>query len=502
MTGSTRSLQEDHALSHTSFPHSFNIVFFGGSGDLVTRKLLPSLYQCHRNELLVGHCTIHCLGLESYTQAEFVNFAEEKARQFIPAAEWDDAVWASFSHWLVYDKLDATRPEDYAILHERLSPAEVNVFYLSTASFLFAPICENLAREGLNGSSTRVVLEKPMGHDLASSNAIAVEVSRYFLENQIYRIDHYLGKESVQNLIALRFGNTLFEPLWRREWIRNVQITIAEDFGIGTRSGFYDQAGALRDMVQNHLLQLLCFVAMEPPSSLKSGAVRDEKLKVLESLAEFSREDVLTKTVRGQYRAGVSRGQPVPGYLEENGIQADSTTETFVAIKAEIENWRWAGVPFYLRTGKRMPDRLAEIVINFRDVPHPIFPMTNGNTANARLEIRLQPDEYIRLYFYAKPPGDTMELQQVYLDLNFAEQFKVRRPEGGYERLLLDVIRGNQALFVRQDEQEQAWRWVEPILNAWASDAVGPEPYAAGSWGPTAASKLISNDGFCWHEDA
>lgn len=490
-------------MSQSSFPHSFNIVFFGGSGDLVTRKLLPSLYQCHKNNLLVGQGSIHCLGLEDYSQTEFVNFAREKARQFISSEEWDDAVWASFSRWLAYDRLDATQPEGYGVLQERLShtQAEVNVFYLSTASFLFAPICENLARAGLIGANARVVLEKPMGHDLASSNEIAGAVSRYFQENQIYRIDHYLGKESVQNLIALRFGNTLFEPLWRREWIRNVQITIAEEVGIGTRSGFYDQAGALRDMVQNHLLQLLCFVAMEPPSSLKSSAVRDEKLKVLESLVEFSREDVYAKTVRGQYRAGISGGQPVGGYLDENDIPADSKTETFVAIKAEIANWRWAGVPFYLRTGKRMPDRLAEIVINFRDVPHPIFPMTNGNAAHARLEIRLQPDEYIRLYFNAKPPGDTMELQQVYLDLNFAEKFKVRRPEGGYERLLLDVIRGNQALFVRQDEQEQAWRWVEPILNTWAADSGGPKIYTAGTWGPAAASALLSKDGFCWHEE-
>lgn len=489
-------------MNQSSFPLSFNLVFFGGSGDLVTRKLLPALYQCHKNDLLTGQGSIYCLGLESYSLSEFVDFAEQKARQFIPAQEWDDAIWESFSRLLAYDKLDATRPDDYDALHARLSQnqAEVNVFYLSTASFLFAPICENLARKRLNGSNSRVVLEKPLGHDLASSNAITEEVSRYFLENQIYRIDHYLGKESVQNLMALRFGNTLFEPLWRREWIRNVQITIAEQVGIGTRSGFYDKAGALRDMVQNHLVQLLCFVAMEPPSSLKSNAVRDEKLKVLESLVEFSRDDVFAKTVRGQYRAGVSGGQAVVGYLEEEGIPADSKTETFVAIKAEIANWRWAGVPFYLRTGKRMHERLAEIVINFRDVPHPIFPMTNGKTAHARLEIRLQPDEYIRLYLNVKPPGDTMELQQVYLDLNFANKFKVR-PEGGYERLLLDVIRGNQALFVRQDELEQAWRWVEPILNAWATDSAGPKAYTAGTWGPSAASNMISRDGFCWHEE-
>lgn len=495
---------ENQAVNLLPFPKSFNLVFFGGSGDLVTRKLLPAMYLCHKHGQLVEPGRIYCLGLEDYTQDKFLAIVEDKARQYLPKDQWDGGVWAEFRTRLAYDRLNALHAEDYAALSEKLaqSPAEVNVFYLSTAPSLFSAICDNLARQGLNGPNDRVVLEKPLGHDLASSEAITVEVGRNFQERQIYRIDHYLGKESVQNLMALRFGNSLFEPLWRREWIRNVQITIAEEVGIGTRAGFYDQAGALRDMVQNHLLQLLCFVAMEPPSSLKSGAVRDEKLKVLESLTQFSKEDVHAKTVRGQYRAGASAGLPVVGYTDEQGIPADSKTETFVAVKAEIANWRWAGVPFYLRTGKRMPERLAEIVINFREVPHQIFPLTAGaNTPPSKLEIRLQPDEYIRLFLYAKLPGDTAELQRVYLDLNFAEQFKVRRPEGGYERLLLDVIRGNQSLFVRHDELQQAWRWVEPILNAWASDPNGPKPYTAGSWGPAASSALLSRDGFCWHEE-
>ncbi|MBM3203600.1 glucose-6-phosphate dehydrogenase (NADP(+)), partial [Candidatus Woesearchaeota archaeon] len=271
--------------------------------------------------------------------------------------------------------------------------------------------------------------------------------------------------------------------------------------GIGTRGGFYEGTGALRDMVQNHLLQLLCFVAMEPPSSLDSEAVRDEKIKVLQCLVPFAREDVMSKTVRGQYRSGAIGGQPVVGYLDEQGIPQDSRTETFVAIKAEIANWRWAGVPFYLRTGKRLPDRVAEIVINFHEVPHQIFPLSAGASPTpCKLEIRLQPNEYIRLYFYVKTPGDKMELQQVYLDLDFAAHFKVRREEA-YERLLLDIIRGNQALFVRQDELEQAWRWVEPILDTWESDRSGPKQYTAGTWGPSASSALLLQDGFRWHEE-
>ncbi|HYE35105.1 glucose-6-phosphate dehydrogenase [Methylocaldum sp.] len=490
-------------MSQLPFPESFNLVFFGGTGDLVTRKLLPAMYQCHKNGQLVESGRLYCLGRQNYTRDEYLAIVEDKARQFVPKADWDDDVWTAFSERLSYDKIDAERPDEYELLKQRLadSPAEVTVFFLSVAPSLFAVICTNLARQGLNGPNCRVVLEKPLGHDLASSNAITAEVGKHYQERQVYRIDHYLGKESVQNLMALRFGNALFEPLWRRMWISNVQITIAEDVGIGSRGGFYDGTGALRDMVQNHLLQLLCFVAMEPPASLDSDAIRNEKLKVLECLVPFTEEDVHAKTVRGQYRAGVSGGHPVAGYLEEKNIPADSKTETFVAIKAEIANWRWAGVPFYLFTGKRLPTRLAEIVIHFHDVPHHIFPLpSSGSRAPSKLVIRLQPDEYIRLYLNAKAPGNSMELQPVSLDLDFAGKFKTRRAEG-YERLLLDTIRGNQALFVRQDELELAWRWVEPVLNTWASDPSGPKPYAAGTWGPSASSALLSRDGFGWHDE-
>ncbi|HWO99858.1 MAG TPA: glucose-6-phosphate dehydrogenase [Methylococcus sp.] len=490
-------------MNQLPFPPSFNLVFFGGTGDLVTRKLLPAMYQCHKDGQLVDAGRLICLGLEDYSQDRYLSLAADKVRQFLPPADWDDGVWDAFCSRITYLKLDARQADDYRQLKELLgkSPAEVNVFYLSVPPSLFSTICNNLARQGLNACNCRVVLEKPLGHDLASSNAITAEVAQHFQEQQVYRIDHYLGKESVQNLMALRFGNPLFEPLWNRIWISNVQITIAEQVGIGGRAGFYDSTGALRDMVQNHLLQLLCFVAMEPPASLKSTAIRDEKLKVLKSLVEFTKDEVLTKTVRGLYRAGAIAGQPVAGYLEEDDIPADSKTETFVALRAEIANWRWAGVPFFLRTGKRMAESLAEIVITFREVPHQIFPLKNGAAINpSKLEIRLQPNEFIRLHLLAKTPGDRMELQPVYLDLDFATQLRGRREEA-YERLLLDLIRGDQALFVRQDELEQAWRWIEPILNAWSADPNPPKSYPAGTWGPAAASALLSRDGFRWHEE-
>lgn len=481
---------------------SFNMVLFGGTGDLVLRKLLPALYQCHRAGQLSTGGRIFCLGRRDYSQAQYLQQAEEKARQFVPAADWSDEVWASYANRLEYVKVDAEQAADYAQLKAVLDAraADVTVYYLSTSPELFTGICQNLASQGMNGPYTRVVLEKPLGHDLQSSNDINQAVGQYFQERQIYRIDHYLGKESVQNLMALRFGNALFDPLWRREWIRDVQITIAEEVGIEKRGGFYDHTGALRDMVQNHLLQLLCFVAMEPPHSLDSDAIRDEKLKVLRALVPYSPEEVSTRTVRGQYRAGASRGQPAVGYLQEEGVPADSRTETFVALRCEVANWRWAGVPFFLRTGKRMADRLAEIVINFRDVPHQIFPTGLGMSTPNKLVIRLQPDEHMKLYFLAKVPGDAMRLQQVSLDLDFGEQFAARRAEA-YERLLLDAIRGNLALFVRQDELEQAWRWVEPIMTAWAQDSNPPKPYTAGTWGPAASSALLSRDGLAWHEE-
>ncbi|MEW9899553.1 glucose-6-phosphate dehydrogenase [Chitinivorax sp. PXF-14] len=477
------------------------MVLFGGTGDLVMRKLLPALYHQHRDGQMADDARIVGVARTDVTREEYVATAEKHCAEYL-GADFDQKVWAGFARRLAYQRVDAQNAAHFADLARLLDEhaGRVRVYYLSTAPSLFTITCENLSNAGLVTPNSRVVLEKPLGHDLESSQQINDAVGKYFGEQQIYRIDHYLGKEAVQNLLALRFGNALFEPLWRREWVRDVQITVAEQLGVEARGEFYDKTGALRDMVQNHLLQLLCIVAMEPPSSIDSNAVRDEKLKVLRALKPFTPNDVATKTVRGQYRAGASGGQPVPGYLDEKGIPASSGTETFVAIKAEIDTWRWAGVPFFLRTGKRMQEKLAEIVINFRDVPHSIFGLPAGQGLN-RLVIRMQPEESMKLYLLAKQPGDAMNLGQVNLNLDFEESFKTRRLEA-YERLLMDAVRGRLTLFVRRDEQEAAWRWVEPIIEAWEQSTDKPKTYTAGTWGPAASSALLSRDGLSWHEEA
>jgi glucose-6-phosphate 1-dehydrogenase len=398
--------------------------------------------------------------------------------------------------------VDAGAAADYAQFPALFAGREqiVRIFFYSTASNLFATISENLAGAGVVTPLSRVVLEKPLGNDVASADLINQQVGAIFAERQIYRIDHYLGKEAVQNLMALRFGNALFEPLWRRGLIRHVQITVAEELGVERRGQFYDTTGALRDMVQNHLLQLLCIMAMEPPASSDPDAVRDEKLKVLRALRPLRDRDVLTKTVRGQYKAGAVRGAPVPGYLEEADIAPDSTTETFVALKAEIDTWRWAGVPFYLRTGKRLQDRLTELVVTFDEVPHPIFEKPPTTQAANLLVIRLQPDESITLTILAKNPGEGMRLKPVDLALDLGETFKMRSLDA-YERLLMDTVKGNLTLFMRRDELDAAWRWIDPIRAGWAQYDERPKSYIAGSWGPAASSALIGRDGYAWHDE-
>jgi glucose-6-phosphate 1-dehydrogenase len=392
---------------------------------------------------------------------------------------------------------DAGWPELAARLAER--PDRIRVFYLATGPELFGPICERLGHLGLSGGNARIVVEKPIGRDLASAHAVNDVIGAYFSEDRVYRIDHYLGKETVQNLMALRFANAMFEPLWRAAHIDHVQITVSETLGVEGRAGYYDTAGALRDMVQNHMLQLLCLVAMEPPASLSADAVRDEKLKVLKSLVPIVNGSIGDRTVRGQYRAGASSGGPVPGYLEELGHE-ESRTETFVALKAEIANWRWAGVPFYLRTGKRLPSRLSEIVATFRPIPFSVFDEGAGPIYPNQLVILLQPDEGVKLWLMIKDPGPGgMRLHHVPLDMSFARAFNVRNPDA-YERLLMDVIRGNQTLFMRRDEVEAAWGWIDPILQAWAASPERPKPYTSGTWGPSAAIALIERDGRSWHE--
>lgn len=481
----------------------FDLVMFGGSGDLAMRKLLPALYALDRARNLPPTARIVCVGRHDWTLQEFLDTVNQTAKPHIAAGTLTPAAWDAFCARFAYVSLDATNAATYQMLVDalRADAGVTRVFYLATPPSLFATICLNLAGCGLATPNSRVVLEKPLGRDLASARQINREVGRVFAESQIFRIDHYLGKEAVQNLLALRFGNVLFEPLWRREWISDVQITIAEELGVGNRMGYYETSGALRDMLQNHLLQLLCIVAMEPPLSVTPDAVRDEKLKVLCSLKRFTPTTLAQNVVRGQYRSGHVEGVAVPSYRKEPNANPQTRTETFVAVKAEIDTWRWAGVPFYLRTGKRMADSLAEIVVRFKAIPHSIFAQSTGSFQPNCLVIRLQPDDGLQLNLMAKTPGDGMRLKPVELELDFRETFKTPRMDA-YERLLLDVLRGHLTLFMRSDELEAAWEWVEPILNFWEQSDSEPMPYTAGTWGPAAASALIGRDGLQWREEA
>jgi glucose-6-phosphate 1-dehydrogenase len=481
-------------------PNEVDLVIFGGTGDLAMRKLLPALYHLHCDGLLASGARIIGVAREAQDRNAYVAMARSQCEAHL-GQSFSEAAWDAYAARIGYCVLDARKPEAYAQLASclQIGGSRDRVFYLSTAASLFADICRNLKRARLISPRSRVVLEKPLGYDLASSRLINDEVGRFFEEAQIYRIDHYLGKEAVQNLLALRFGNGLFEPLWRRECVRDVQITVAEQLGVEARGDFYDSAGALRDMLQNHLLQLLCIVAMEPPASINPDVVRDEKLKVLRALRPITGHDVAAKTVRGQYRAGAIGGRPVCGYLEEQGIPADSRTETFISIKAEIDTWRWAGIPFFLRTGKRMQEKLAEIVINFREPAHTIFNVPSGMFTN-RMVIRMQPEETVELHLLAKQPGEDVQLRPVCLNLDLAESFRTRRLEA-YERLLMDVMRGNLTLFVRRDEQEAAWNWVESIMAGWEVSGHSPRSYTAGTWGPAASNTLLSSSGLHWHEE-
>ncbi len=475
----------------------FDLVIFGGTGDLAVRKLLPAMFHRFFDGQLTPSSRIIGIAREALDDAGYRAQLRAVLVKICDAARLDE-----FLQLVFYRPLDARKNDgwdDFAALIQA-EPEHVRVFYLSTSPELFVDICGRLGEHGLNLGKSRVVLEKPIGRDLESANRINDAVGQVFSETQTFRIDHYLGKETVQNLLVLRFGNALLEPLWNAGHIDHVQITVAETLGVGRRGAYYDRAGALRDMVQNHMLQLLCMVAMEPPSSLAPDAVRDEKLKVLHSLKTIDAGNAAQLTVRGQYRAGMAEGGSVPGYVEELGDKP-SGTETFVALKAEIANWRWAGVPFYLRTGKRLPQRVSEIVVTFKPVPHSIFDAASGTLAQNRLVLRLQPDEGVKLWLTIKHPGPGgLRLRHVPLDMSFAEAFGAQQPDA-YERLLLDVVRGNPTLFMRRDEVEAAWRWAGPILAAWADSGEPPRSYSPGSWGPSASVALIERDGRTWHDD-
>ena len=484
---------------------SFDLVVVGGTGDLTWRKLMPALFQAFRHGKLPEGGRILAVSRQEMSDDAYRAWLKERFQGVEGAKRPSDDEFARFSELLHYLRLDLSHPDGYTELRNwlasdigRAAPADVVVMYLATSPDLFPTVCAQLGAAGLNGDRVRVVLEKPLGQDLTSAREINRVVRSVFREEQAFRIDHYLGKPAVQNLMALRFGNALFEPLWRRESIANIQITLAESIGAGTRGDFYSRTGALRDMIQNHALQLLTMIAMEPPSRNLADAIRDEKLKVLRSLKPFSAESVGRDVIRGQYRAGNVDGQPVLGFLEEDKVPSGSRTETFVALRTEVQNWRWAGVPFYLRTGKRLGARDAQIVVNFRPTPHTIFPGTN---APNKLVIKLQPEDGLELHLLAaKGAGQAEALAPVSLDLDFDKAFAENRV-GAYERLLLDVIAGRLNLFVRSDEQEEAWSWVEPILESWRKDNAGPRPYTSGTWGPAAASALVARDGYAWSEE-
>ncbi|MEI7538902.1 MAG: glucose-6-phosphate dehydrogenase [Comamonadaceae bacterium] len=482
---------------------SFDLVLFGGTGDLAWRKLMPALFQAFRHGTLPPGGRIIGIGRDELSAEQYRSLIRARFDKVELAKRPNEDEFVGFASLLEFVRMDLSRPADYARLVGTLAARQTDtvVMYVATAPTLFTTVCEQLAEAALNSAKTRIVLEKPLGHDLASNRAINEAVRRVFSEKQIFRIDHYLGKPAVQNLFALRFGNALFEPLWRREHIANIQITIAEELGVEKRGAFYETTGALRDMVQNHALQLLCAIGMEPPINSHADAIRDEKLKVLRSLKPWTAETLAQDVIRGQYTGGKIAGNAVAPYCDETGVNPASQTETFVALRTEISNWRWAGVPFFIRTGKRLAGRDARIVVNFRPTPHAIFNSQIG-VAN-RLVINLQPKDGLELHLLAQGQDNrrnSQTLAPVQLDLDFDKRFGSGRV-GAYERLLLDVIDGRLNLFVRSDEQEEAWRWVEPILEHWSNDPQGPRLYAAGTWGPSAASAMIARDGFCWAEE-
>jgi glucose-6-phosphate 1-dehydrogenase len=472
------------------------LLLFGATGDLAQRMLLPSLCALHADKLVSDSLQIICTARSDYNDETFREFAAQALEKFLPAHR--KPAIESFLTRLQYQPLDAKDTTHFHALAAKVGKAEHGLaIFLSTAPSLFEPTIAGLVDSGLAHENSRIGLEKPLGIDLPSSRVVNDAVARAFTEDRIFRIDHYLGKETVQNLLALRFANILFEPLWNATHIDHVQITVAETVGLEGRVGFYDGAGALRDMVQNHMLQLLALVAMEPPARFDPVEIRGEKTKVLNSLRKVSPSEIVT----GQYVAGAIAGGSVPGYIDE--LQQPSQTETFVAIKAFIDNWRWKGVPFYLRTGKRLPKRTTEIVVQFRSVPHSMFAQRGAVAKPNRLIIGIQPEENITLDLMTKVPGldrGGIRLREVPLDIRMADAFAGPTKRIAYERLLLDLIEGDQTLFVRRDEVEAQWTWVDAIRATWTENEITPQPYPAGSWGPTAAIALAAKDSVTWHE--
>ena len=479
-----------------------NIVIVGGEGDLAFRKLYPALYSLHKESLLASCTKIVCFGRGKYSEDEFKANMRTWTEKSGYVKSVDDQSWDGFCDRAIHFIGDATNPDDLKRLHGDIGDDEI-VFYLSTPPSIFAPICKAMGEAGVVSKDTRLVVEKPLGSSKKSFKKINNTLFETFEEHQIYRIDHYLGKETVQNLLALRFANIFFEPLWNRNYIDHVQITVAESVGAEGRWSYYNESGALRDMVQNHLLQLVCLVAMEFPARNKADDIRDEKLKVIRGLKTIDTASVQSMTVRGQYTAGSIDNKLVPGYLEEaDASEKKSGTETFVAIKAEIENNRWQGVPFYLRTGKRMSNRYSEIVIQFKPVIFKFIDVDPNAFNNNQLVIRLQPNEGITMDLMNKVPGlsEGTNLQNVGLNLSFEEAFEDHRSPSAYERLLLDVTRGDQTLFMRSDELHGAWKWVDGIIDGWKKTKQAVHRYKAGSMGPDDSIGLLIKDGRKWQD--
>ena len=481
---------------------NIDLVIFGARGDLARRKLLPALFQLHKAGLLADSVRIAAVAREALDTAGFIADTLKLLKGGTVDNDFDEKAWQGFSRRLTYIKIDFAQKKEFLALKDWIVEKRTLIYYLATPPSLFGSISRHLHDANCVDATSRIVLEKPIGHDLKSSGQVNGAVGEYFSERNIYRIDHYLGKETVQNLLALRFANRMINSQWDNSCIDHVQITAAETVGIEGRWSYYDKVGQLRDMVQNHLLQLLCMVAMEPPSSLQADEIRAEKVKLLRALRPICDDNVADHAVRGQYSAGWVEGSPVVGYMEEEGSESDSSdNETYVALKVHVDNWRWAGVPFYLRTGKRMREKVTQVVIVYKDNPHSLFPETEGE-ANNKLVIRLQPNEGIQLEMVSKKQSlkERLSTEKRTLNLDFFDSSGESRIADAYERLFLEVIKGDQWLFVSRDEIEASWRWCDELLATWKDKKIGTKSYSAGSWGPSKAEMLIENDDRSWYQ--